>query len=65
MTVCDRCVFVFCLVLWFPLGCVHLQGRCLDVADVAIRVGTLWVDALKASPRVDTSCPLATVLLLA
>lgn len=47
------------------LGCVHLQGRCLDVADVAMRTGTLWVDTLKASPCVDTSCPSATVVLLA
>lgn len=47
------------------LGSIHLQGRCLHVADVAMRTGTLWVDALKASPRVDTSCPSATVVLLA
>lgn len=46
-------------------GCIHLQGRCLDVADVAMRTGTLWVDTLKASPHVDTSCPSATVVLLA
>lgn len=47
------------------LSCIHLQGRCLDIADVAMRTGTLWVDALKASSRVDTSCPSATVVLLA
>lgn len=47
------------------LGCIHLQGGCLDVADVAMRTGTLWADTLKASPRVDTSCPSATVVLLA
>lgn len=45
--------------------CIYLQGRRLDIADVAMRTGTLWVDALKASPRVDTSCPSATVVLLA
>lgn len=42
-----------------------LKGRCLDIADVAMRTWTLWVDTLKASPCVDTSCPSATVVLLA
>lgn len=44
---------------------VHLQRRCLDVADVAMWSGALWVDASKASPRVDTRRPLATVVILA
>lgn len=47
------------------MGCIHLQGRCPDVADVAMRTGTLWADTLKASPCVDTSCPAATVVPLA
>lgn len=47
------------------LCCIHLQGRCLDIADVSMRTGTHWVDALKASPHVDTSCALTTVVLLA
>lgn len=44
---------------------VHLQRRCFDVADVAMRTGTLRADTLKASARVDASCPAATVVLLA
>lgn len=44
---------------------VNLQRRRLDVADVAMRTWTVWVDTLKASPRVDTSSPRATVVLLA
>lgn len=46
-------------------GSVYLQGRCLDVADVAVRAGTLRTDALKASARVDAGRPVATVVLLA
>lgn len=42
-----------------------LQGRCLDIGDVAVQPGTLWVHALKAASYVDTSCPSATVVLLA
>lgn len=44
---------------------VHLQRRCFDVAGVAMRTGTLRSDTLKASARVDASCPAATVVLLA
>lgn len=46
-------------------GSVYLQGRCLDVADVAVRAGTIRADALKASTRVDAGRPAATVVLLA
>lgn len=47
------------------LLCAHLQRRCFDVAGVAMRTGTLRTDTLKASARVDASCPAATVVLLA
>lgn len=46
-------------------SCNHLQRWRLDIADVAMWTGTLWTDTVKASPRVDTSCPSATVVLLA
>lgn len=42
-----------------------LEGGRLDVADVAMRAGTLRVDTLESSPRVDTSRPSAAVVLLA
>lgn len=43
----------------------HLQRRCFDVADVAMRTGTLRTDTLKASARVDASAAATTVVLLA
>lgn len=69
---CESGLFFMATLHWqdkrqrrVTLGCIHLQGKCLDVADVAMGTGTLWADTLKASARVDTSCPAAAVVLLA